>query len=461
MIWQLRGFRNRMIKKAFGCSTHYFRELNASQWYSKEQLQQLQDQRLRQVICAAYENVPYYQALFKKLKLRPEAIQTCADLAQLPVLEKETIRENPEAFVDRSQQRWLLYRCHTSGTTGKPLTIYRDIENVWYEHAVLRRQWHWGGMTRADRYATLKGEMLVPKNQERAPFWRENRAERKLMLSIFHLSAANSRHYLRALECYQPAALEGYPSTVHVLAQLLMNEPVHLRLKAIFTSSETLLEHQRDMIQQVFKAPIFDFYGSVERVVAIHTCEHGRYHLLPEYSVVELLPEGDLRKNGLCQLVGTSLHNAAMPLIRYRIGDLVEPDAENCPCGRQYPVIGRIAGRDDDYIQTPAGRWITRLDFIFKGVAGICEAQIVQTRLDEIVIKIVPASDYRPESGEIIRAKLADRLRDRVNIKVELVPVIPRTERGKFRAILSKVTGIDASSELTPTLPLWQERGTR
>ena len=439
MVWALKGVRNRLIKKTFSRYNYYSNMLNKTQWYPMERLVEMQNQKLRHIVNYAYENVPYYHTLFNSLKLKPGDIQTQADLQYLPVLEKETVRQNPEAFVSVKKRRSFLYKCYTSGTTGKPLTIYRDLENVWFEHATLQRQWAWGGLDYTDYYATLKGEMLMPKHRSTPPYWKNNPAEHKLMMSIFHLSGRTVNDYLFALYKFKPTAIEGYPSTVHVLARLMDEHQIRFPVRAVFTSSEMLTEEQRDLIVKVFDAPVYDFFGSVERVAAIHTCEHGNYHVLPEYSVVEYLPINGNNGKGYFQLVGTTLNNEAMPLLRYRIGDVVVPSAKACSCGREMPVIQQIDGRQDDYILTPTGKWITRLDFIFKSVPGIVEGQIVQTEIDQVIVKIVPDSDYKKENGTMVKAKLADRLRDNISIQVQEVSSIPRGGRGKFRGIISYV----------------------
>jgi phenylacetate-CoA ligase len=208
-------------------------------------------------------------------------------------------------------------------------------------------------------------------------------------------------------------------------------------LCGIVTSSETLPAERRRDISVAFGCPVFDWYGQAERVAAVGTCERGRHHLLSDYSHVELLPAGD----GTFELAGTGFNSFAMPLIRYRTGDFVRPApaGERCVCGRAFPLIESIAGRDDDSVKLPDGRAIGRLDHVFKSVSGILEAQIRQERADAVTVLVVPAPDY----GEAARRALLGNLRERLGADVALairrVDAIPRGANGKFRGVVSIV----------------------
>jgi phenylacetate-CoA ligase len=207
-------------------------------------------------------------------------------------------------------------------------------------------------------------------------------------------------------------------------------------LSGVVTSSETLSEGARRDIERAFGCRVFDWYGQGERVAAIGTCEHGRRHLLTDYSHVDLEPAGD----GLVEIVGTGFHNLAMPLIRYRCGDLVRPAAkEHCPCGRSFPVIAEVIGRLDDLVKLPDGRSIGRLDHLFKGVAGILEAQIRQDRRDALTMLVVPASGFNERTRRTLEENFRHRLGDALALEIELVDSIPRTRNGKFKGVVCNI----------------------
>ena len=180
---------------------------------------------------------------------------------------------------------------------------------------------------------------------------------------------------------------------------------------------------------------MFDWYGQAERVAAIGTCEHGHYHLLSDYSHVELLPAGD----GRCEIVGTGFNNRAMPLIRYRTGDHVwpAPPGLRCPCGRAFPLVEAIDGRRDDAIRLPDGRTIGRLDHVFKGLTGILEAQIRQVRAEAVTVCVVPAPGWGEATRRALLGNLRERLGDGVALAIETVDAIPRGANGKFKGVVS------------------------
>ncbi len=439
----LNGVRNILVKRLLSPYARYKEFLQESQWWSEKQLADYQIEQLQRTVKHAYANVPYYRGALEIYDIRPESISSLNDIIDLPVLEKEQVRRHHAEMVSRAEIFPVLYKCHTSGTTGKPLTLYRDLRNVGFERAILARQWQWAGLQPKDRYATLKGEITSPAKIARKEYWELSFAENKLIMSSYHLSAKTMDHYLAALRKYRILGIEGYPSSVYALARFLLERDQQLPMKAILTTSETLTQKQKSAIEKAFACRVFDYYGMAERVAAIHTCEHGRYHLVPEYSLVELI-KTDRLGDGCLEVVGTTFNNRAMPLIRYRVGDIVRPGNERCPCGRAYPVIKSIIGRKDDYIVTPSGKLVGRLDHIFKGVQHLVEAQLYQPDKERVVLRIVADKDYRRKDGQEILEKLQQRLGEEMLLEIESVASIPRNGRGKFKAVVSRVNGFAA-----------------
>lgn len=242
-----------------------------------------------------------------------------------------------------------------------------------------------------------------------------------------------------ALKKYKITAIEAYPSSLYALAKYLLVGNKRFPLKACLTTSETLVDEQRAIIEEAFQCKVFDYYGMAERVAAIHTCEKHNYHIVPEYSLVEFV-ESDQLNPGNFELLGTSLSNLAMPLIRYRVGDVIRPGNRTCECGRQYPVVERIVGRTDDYVVTPSGKLIGRLDHIFKGIDNVIEAQIYQPSVENLVLRVVPDPTFSARDKDRIIAKLRDRVGEKMNFTVEQVESIERGSSGKLKSVLSEVS---------------------
>ncbi|KAB2963740.1 phenylacetate--CoA ligase family protein [Zoogloea sp.] len=412
-------------------------EISASQWLPRSAWEAWQLERVRQLASHAARQVPYYRELFGRLEIDPGRWRSLEDLRQLPVLTKPEVIEAGTAMLAQDAP-WLRFKGSTSGTTGRAMPGWRDRTSIAFEQAFVDRQAAWAGYRPGDRRAWLRGDPIIPRRQGSGPLWRINRHDNMLMLSSYHLNRANGRAYLEALADFDPVMLQAYPSSVSYLARLLEDQDEVYRgraLKGIVTSSETLNPDDRRIISERFGCPVFDWYGAFERVAAIGTCEHGNYHVQEDYGLVEFEDNGD----GTANLIGTGFGNRCMPLLRYRADDMVvpaDPDYQ-CPCGRSFRVVERVLGRIDDAIRTPDGTHVVMLDWIFSGLPGLIEAQVVQERLDYVRIRIVAGPDFTARTGQVLLTRAQERLGREVRIELERVPGIERTRNGKFRQIVS------------------------
>lgn len=434
----------RSLARAFAREGSAFKRLSAAvertQWLGGEALRRFEESRLRETIVVAGEHVPYYRRLFGQIGINARALSLPDDLRKLPVLTKSDIREAGDQLV--SQLRGLRVSGSTSGTTGSPVWLHQDLDAINREHAFIWRQLSWAGMKPGDRRVWLRGDMIVPADAKQGPFWRENRADRMLMMSSFHLSDANAAGYLEAMERYDPVVIQAYPSSITFLAAWMENNSRRYSgrsLTGIMTSSETMNAESRELVSRVFGCRVFDWYGLAERVAAIGTCEHGNYHVMSDYSHVEFAPV----EHGLHELYGTGYNNRTMPLIRYRCGDLVRlaPADQQCACGRHFRMVHEIIGRADDAIKLPDGRRIAAClaGNVFRGVPGILQGQIRQDHRDRIDLYVVPTPGFSVESVTKLRANAEMRIGHSMSIDVHTVEELPRTPRGKFKAVVCNI----------------------
>ncbi len=388
----------------------------------------------------AVARVPYYRRLWQG---RPRT--EWRQLDNWPILEKETVRRDPRAFLADDRHPRRMFAEHTSGSTGTPLTLWwsRATAIAWYALVEARlRAWH--GLSRDHRWAILGGQLIAPASQGRPPFWVWNAPLRQLYLSSYHLEPPHVAAYLGALVRHRVRYLFGYASAMATLAGLVEEQGLAApALEVALSNAEPLYPHQRAVIERVFGCPVRDSYGSAELTCGASECEHGRLHLWPEVGVLEVMAddaEQPLPAGETGRLITTGLLNADMPLIRYQIGDrgVLATDSE-CPCGRGLPVLERLEGRLDDLIVTPEGRRIGRLDPVFKADLPIREAQIVQESLERVVLRVVPAPGYRPADAGDLAARLRQRLGPSMAITVEEVESLPRGASGKLRAVISRL----------------------
>ncbi len=414
-------------------------EANQTQWFTPDELRAYQRKHLSHILCHAADTVPFYRSYAAAAEMASPDRDPIETLAKLPLLTKAEVREAGDRLKSKASG-WPLFSGSTSGTTGSPLTLWQDLHAITRENAFLARQMHWAGWTPGCRRAWIRGDMVTPISQTTPPFWRTNHAERMLMLSSYHLSESNAAAYIEAIAEYGPTVIQAYPSSIGFLAAWLEATGRRYpgpRLKGVLTSSESLSDKQMQCIEERMGCRVFDWYGQFERVAAIGTCEHGARHLISDYSFVELLPAD----NGLHEIVGTGFNNTCMPLIRYCTGDYVELPSEGappCPCGRSFPVVRRVVGRQEDSLQLPDGRVVSRLDFIIKGVPGIIESQIRQTASGEVRILVVTTSDFSMKAHSRLLSQAHERLGQDVRVHVERVNEIARGRNGKHLFVVKE-----------------------
>ena len=414
-------------------------EIESTQWLDRNTLKEYQFKRMVSIIRHAENHVPYYRELFNKVGLKSSDINDFEDIKRIPILTKEDVLKN-ENNLKAHNIKGLKIKGSTSGATGTPITIFQNLAAVVRENAFVWRQLHWAGYKKGERRAWIRGDMVVPSEKNKKPFWRMNKTDNMLMMSSYHFSEWTAPKYIDALQKFDPLIIQAYPSSIFYLAQYLENQNREYQgdnLRGILTSSETLTDVQRDVIKRQMGCPIFDYYGNGERVISIGTCEKGNYHLNSDYGFMELFPSEDRT----CEMIGTGFNNWLMLLIRYKTNDLVEMSDEKfeCPCGRKLPVVKRILGRMDDYIKTKDGRLIGRLDHIFKGLQNIAEAQIIQDSIEEVNILVVPFTDFELADKDKLLKNAKHRLGKDMKIQVELVTEIKRTSRGKLRNVICNV----------------------
>lgn len=421
--------------------------LEESQWDSSEKMQNWQDERLRMLVKHAYETVPYYRELFDRRGLSPQDIQHQGDLGKIPLLTRRDIQSNFDRLWSRAFKRKHLRLGHTSGTTGSPLEVLYDHGVVAATYAMMDRQYRWAGarLSRSgDRIAVLRGNVIVPVTRGKPPYWRYNYVHNQLLLSSFHLSPDNLPHYANELRRFKPVVLDGYPSTLYILAKYFRSRGERFPVRAVITSSETLYDFQRELIEESFGCRVFDYFAAAERVIFATECEqHIGHHLCSEYGITEVVDQqGEALPPGEAGvLVGTSLHNLGMPLLRYVGNDVTVLKPLPCSCGRGLPLMEDVATKAEDIIALRDGRMISPsvLTHPFKPMHTVEASQVIQEDYDLVRIKIVPCGTFgEPERNHLVHEFKA-RLGEDVEVIVEETDTLPRTASGKFKWVISKV----------------------
>ena len=416
-------------------------ELAETEWWSHGDLVTLQNERLRNLIVHAYRTVPYYREVMDKLKLKPEDIRTVEDLPKLPVLERQTIRERFEDLISTEADSADRISGHTSGTTGSAMKLLFSREALAFEFATVWRLRRRFGVDLDQSCATFAGRNVVPLNVTKPPFWRENRALKQTLFSLYHMTPQNMTSYYEHLQWARYDFMNGYPSSLFLMASFMSERGLRLDYspRGIFTGAESLLAFQIDVVERAFNAKVYDRYGMAEFCASMTQCEAGRMHVDMEFGIVELEDARPVPDGVTGGLVCTGFANYTMPLIRYRIGDVATFSKQPCSCGRHSDSVIWIDGRLEDYVVTPTGARVGRLDHIFKDLIRIRESQIIQDTPEAITVRVVQGPDYATADEKELLREFRLRLGDEIRIDVEYLDGIPRLPNGKFRQVISKV----------------------
>jgi phenylacetate-CoA ligase len=421
-----------------------------SQWFSAEELVRYQEQRLRQIIDQAYYRVPFYRDLFHRLKLRPDDLRTLTDLQKLPVLSKATLRAEFQRLQATNRRRYRPRRCQTSGTTGEPLRFLLDRPANVLEFAYYWRHWSWAGYRLRDRFAELSSHYFAKAEARAGQLFHYQALPGRLLLNSLSIAPGNAAAYANALRTYRAQFLKGIASALYYLALFFQEEGIRdVRLRGVFSTGEMLLPYQRKTIEQVFHCRVLDSYGHMERTVAISECPEGGLHINPEYGVLELTERTPSRRlNGgrkvyTAKIVGTSLHNFSMPLLRYDVGDLVEVDEspEACACCRAMPRVRRLNGRREDVLLLPDGRVVTTLFIVFDQVPGIAQGQVIQEEPGRIRVRLVRTPAYTDQTEEELLNYLRRFVGTDMRVQLEYLSqdALRPDRHGKFRTIISRI----------------------
>ena len=408
-----------------GCLRRY-RFLRRLQW-DRDELQKWQTERLRSLIWHAYSTVPYYHETYDAKGLSPSDIQESEGLAKFPIVTKENLKHDfPYRTVSSRVPRRRLRLCHTSGSTGQMFNFYDDNKSRGYVIGSRLLFEAWMGLAIGDttgrltsRPATLRtrliGELCIP-------------------MSRLEGDVPAALTFIRSLGL---TSLIGDVSVLSSLANriLRMSADTAMGLRGIATTAEFLSPTDREMITRAFSCPVFDRYGVAEAAgyVAQECDQHSGLHVNSGLVIAEVVKNGEICGPGETgRLLVTSLHNYAMPFIRYDTGDLATVGDE-CSCGRAFPILKRIEGRSPSLVMTdslPVSWMRFHAALMMTNIATIERFQFVQSRVGELVLLVAPKSALTDLQIAEVDKRL-NSVHPLVRVRVEAVDSIVPTTSGK------------------------------
>ena len=411
---------------------HVRRDLNflrkASQW-SEQQVVDFQNQKLKDLVNYAIEQVPYY----RNLGISKDSIRNIEDLRSLPIVSKQIIRNiGLSQFLAENYPASRRVASHSSGSTGEPFSYYVASEAKSMNTAVKLLTWIDAGYNLGDHYINIKNAGRKGKIKKLQDF-----VNNCTWISFFDLDVKHITGILELIERKKPLFIRSYPAPLYLLA-LQRNKSGDSKYKhhpkRVFTTGSNLTDQMREEIEKAFGCDIIDSYSCEGTADTYETIAHDGYHLATTYGITEILDDnGKPVTNGIGRVVSTDLWNRAQPFIRYDTKDFVEV---------RNGVIHRIVGRESDTIADIHGHRLTvhsfNAYFNGKGIkAGTVSAfQIVCHKNQTITFRIeaTPLFDHSTEQ-EIITYWSKEL---GCEVQVQLVENLPLMKNNKRAVIVNE-----------------------
>jgi phenylacetate-CoA ligase len=412
---------------------------------SRAEILAYQFAQLSTLLAEAEAHVPYYREMFQTLGIRSRDIRSLRDFSALPILTKDIIREREQDLVREDVPKDKLRVSHSGGSTGVPLSFYHDRSYDDASEAGLFRNLQQCGWRPGDVIAYVWGgnDTLYT-----MPRWKAEL--RQYLLSRYEFDPFYSGPeemdvWLKKWKSIRPSVIFGYASTVARFAEHVRVRGQQLpALRGVFTTAERLYLPQREIIASVFGCQVYDCYGSSEIRNIAAECSRGHMHVHADYVVLEVDHTG-VASGEPTPFIATSLMNRVMPFIRYRSEDCGQLVDGSCDCGSQFQLMDLKIARISDSFVLPGGRVVHGEFFthLMYGSEGISSFQFHQTRLDSVVLWIVPgpgdaSARERAIQEAVEKVKKLDPS-SRIAVEVKTTEAIPLSRAGKHRFIRSDV----------------------
>lgn len=403
--------------------------------WSAERMQDWQLVRIRRLVEHAYRRVPLYRDKYSAIGFLPGDLHSWDDFRRLPTVTKAELVEGfPDSSVARGVRLKSCLISTSSGSTGRMMEIPHRAGRLWPYLLATHRLFRWI----AGRYPPAWRQAYI--YTSRYPV----RPIPGVYPLVFIPTAAEPERMMAALQSCRPQLLAVYPSILRELLVTGSQVLRTLRLRAVSVNSELSTQDERDAWSAALGCPVGDDYSSEELTRIAAQCGDRRYHLLEDITLTEILePASDHATDGIGEVVGTELHNTAMPFIRYRQGDLARLEPDRCTCGRPQRILSALVGRANDGFVLANGRLLPAgflIDACYRALMnhpGVAAAyRLRQTSPDAAVLEVQPGPRYELAAGGLLVRALQAEVGSFLSISLATTPDLPRDSSGKRRTIV-------------------------
>ncbi len=348
-----------------------------------EELELDQNKRLSKILNYAAAKVPYYRNL---------NISANAALNDFPILTKAILREASEALISEEFKKENLEKNHSSGSSGVQSFTYMTHAHKFYLRALQTHWWSWGGYNPGERLIQtgISPHRSFPKKLKDIFF-------KTKYLEAFTLNRKNMLAVLNHSQNKKPKHLAGYPSALNEMAKTAISEGNSYPFKSLISYGDKLFDGYRSNFAQAFQDPlIVETYGCAEGPLMACKIDSPYYYIMSPHVYIEIVDnDGNPLKNGIRgNILVTCLSNFAMPLIRYKLGDLgvlLPKDQYPKYCKYKYPLLQEITGRETDVIKAPNGNVLILHSFtgIMEYYQEIKQFKVIQVSKDKLLVEYI------------------------------------------------------------------------
>lgn len=439
-------FEPLLLAKSQNMKLKYWRKLEETQFYTRQQLEDIQLNRLRKLWSHLWQNNDFYRTRFVNAGLREQDLKNLKDIKKLPILSKREIRDSGISMISNGYQQDRLLHFKTGGSTGKALDIFFTEECSELRNACARRHDRWTGWEPGEPIGAAWGNPKLPKTFRDKV--RDDFVQPLIYLDTMLVNDESVQIFSEAWERKQPTLLYGHAHSLFILAQHIEKLRIKtIRPTGILSTSMMLLPHERIFIERVFDRKVTDRYGCEEVSLIACECEkHEGMHMNIEHLVIEFIKEdGSHASPGEPgQIVVTDLMNKAMPFVRYQVEDIGIPLGLNCSCGRGLPLMSKVAGRVADFLVKKDGSKIAGVSLIentLTKIPSLDQMQIIQNGYEDIVLNVVPGKEYADSIGASLVSYFKEIFGHNTHVQLQLVSEIMPEKSGKYRFSICKISG--------------------
>lgn len=390
---------------------------------SEEEKEKIHFEKVKDIIIYAYENTDYYKKIFDEIGLDPYKFKKIDEIKKIPIIDKQVVLDNFHKLVSKEERDY--YIAYTGGSTGKPLKILLDTDSIYKEKAFVYNYWSkFGYKYSSSRIITLRG--LEFNNR----IYKYNPIDQQIVLNPFKLNDDNIDEYVKIINKFKPEFIHGYASAIYNLCKIMNKKKISLdiNIKGVCFVSENVEFYEKEYIENTLKCKSNIFYGHSERIVFAEYINES-YEFNKLYTHVDFI---ETKEKDVYNIACTGLINKKMPLINY------VPDDKVIIKNNKINIYGHwdkelLIGKNDELIS------MASINFHNEAFEKIKMYQFEQFKKGEVYLNIVEDEELTSKDKEEIILKINTKLKNIIDIKINIVKKIELTNRGKYKKILQHI----------------------